>query len=324
MATSNDGVNGGDSGTSEQTERADAMPLAPSRWLRGLVASRTPELWLTILLLEIAALAALLWCSLAHVSWLPSAGHVLGGVLPVIVPWAAALGGATHALWGLVFHWAKYRDDSASTQASAMGQGWKWNAFYPTRIILGAIFGTVATLIVVYVTKSVELGDGVISSTGKVVLFVIAFVVGFRQEYFQALVERVAAIILASPKRDDDPAPKDGGPSLALSGPTEFGNVADDAAESHEFWVENLTDRAVKNAEVRMSGKDAGAFTVAPDGGKIPGDPRGPLARVHGRARGGEGHLVRSHARGAQERQAGRLGGAERQGGRRAGEDARA
>jgi hypothetical protein len=205
---------------------------------------------------------------------------VIGGVLPVIVPWAAALGGVTNALYGLVFHWSQYRGDTAAGQAAAADQRWRWSAFYPTRIILGAIFGTVATLIVVYVTKSVEIGTGVISGAGIVVLFVIAFVVGFRQDYFKELIKRVAAIILATPDKDEDArAPKKDGAVLVIDGSTAYGPVAVGSPQTFELWVANRTDRTVDELVATVSGKDAAAFSVNPTDGALKPLPAG-MSRV--------------------------------------------
>lgn len=239
---------------------------AQASLMEGWVATRTPELWLAVVLVEIAALAWILYCSLTDAAWLPSAGHVIGGVLPVIVPWAAALGGATHALYSLVFHWSEYRGNTAY----ASQQGWKWNAYYPTRVILGAVFGTVAALIVVFVTKTVELGDGAISSSGKAVLFVVAFVVGFQQDYFRALIERVAAILFVTPDKDDyRPRDGGGGATLAISGKTSFGNVREDKPKPLEFWIDNLTEREVRNVTVTLGGRDPAAFKVEPTDGEL-------------------------------------------------------
>lgn len=108
-------------------------------------------------------------------------------VLPMWVPWAGALGGSFVSLVGVTSHTRDWRPSLAY-----------WHLARP---VLGAFSGTIGVLIVVLVVKSVTP-----STTGSTALYdkpgiatltVIAFVIGFREATFRALVERVVDVILA-------------------------------------------------------------------------------------------------------------------------------
>lgn len=164
-----------------------------------------PDAIFGILVGEIVILAALMIASLVHTPGLVTAGTVYGGVLPIVAPWAGAIGGAAFALHGLVYHWKSYREPHEMPGARPHGaptpddQKWTWNAVYLASTFLGAIFGTAAALIVVYLTKSVAIGEGAISPSGKIIIAIIALVVGFQQTYFITLIKKVGAIIFADP-----------------------------------------------------------------------------------------------------------------------------
>jgi hypothetical protein len=116
-------------------------------------------------------------------------------VVPLWVPWAGALGGATISLVGIVKH------------ATDWDPGyWLWHLARP---LLGGVSGTIGVLIVVLVIKSVVASPvaappGAAPATAQVaydgpgiaILAVMAFVIGFREETFRHLIERVADVIL--------------------------------------------------------------------------------------------------------------------------------
>src|SRR3954462_8607766 len=100
--------------------------------------------WLVILL----ALLILYWRDWWLLSELTDP---LGGLMPLIVPWAGALGGVTVSLMGTARH----------------SRDWdgQWNLWHALRPFLGAVAGTVAFLIVVIVLRlagGMEEGDNLV------------------------------------------------------------------------------------------------------------------------------------------------------------------
>jgi hypothetical protein len=115
-------------------------------------------------------------------------------VVPLWVPWAGALGGATISLVGIVKHAQDWDPD--------------YYLWHLARPLLGGVSGTIGVLIVVLLIKSVTAsptapanGDAAAAPVaydgpGIAILAVIAFVIGFREETFRHLIERVADVIL--------------------------------------------------------------------------------------------------------------------------------
>jgi len=116
-------------------------------------------------------------------------------VVPLWVPWAGALGGAMISLVGIVKHTTDWDPGY-----------WLWHLARP---LLGGVSGTIGVLIVVLVIKSVVSSPaaapaGAAPATTQVgydapgiaILAVMAFVIGFREETFRHLIERVADVIL--------------------------------------------------------------------------------------------------------------------------------
>jgi hypothetical protein len=108
-------------------------------------------------------------------------------VLPLWVPWAGALGGSFISLVGVTGHTRNWRPSLAY-----------WHLARP---VLGAFSGTIGVLIVVLVVKSVTPSTSgttaLYDNPGIATLAVIAFVIGFREATFRALIERVVDVILA-------------------------------------------------------------------------------------------------------------------------------
>jgi hypothetical protein len=116
-------------------------------------------------------------------------------VVPLWVPWAGALGGATISLVGIVKHAQNWDPD--------------YYLWHLARPLLGGVCGTIGVLIVVLLIKSVTASPTTPASGGAAaavpvaydgpgiaILAVIAFVIGFREETFRHLIERVADVIL--------------------------------------------------------------------------------------------------------------------------------
>ncbi len=228
------------------------------------VSSRRPGFILSFLTLEFLALV---FAVIAYyLNWwdLHRFPAVLGGVLPLLVPWGGALGGICNAMIGVSRHWIDFDPDRRSYQAR------RWNAWYLVQLPIGAAFGTVATLIVVLFLGSIgttATGDIDITPRGVAVLFVIAFVIGYRQDVFRRLVERVVDVVLVpgtSAETHDDE-----GFSLT---PTrlDFGKVTVGSVEHNKVVVKNHGRGLIRlpSAAVEVP---KGAFKVTGPVGNIAG-----------------------------------------------------
>jgi hypothetical protein len=126
--------------------------------------------------------------------WLLTLGplHELGSswepYLPVWVPFGGALGGALISLVGVAMHtveWNSYR----------------YAYWHLLRPLLGMLSGSVAVIIVLFVLKGIfpdalPQPDGRYSTSGTFIMFVIAFVVGYREQTFRELVRKVVDVLL--------------------------------------------------------------------------------------------------------------------------------
>lgn len=110
------------------------------------------------------------------------------GVLPVWVPLGGALGGCFVSLVGVAMH----------------GLDWdsmKYGYWHLVRPLLGMMSGSVAVLALVFVLKGVAptvmpASGTPFTASGIAVLFVMAFIVGYREETFRELVKRVVDVML--------------------------------------------------------------------------------------------------------------------------------
>ncbi len=147
-----------------------------------------------ILLVHVLATLPVLFYLLYQYTHVPAAEGIKGqafsfqSTLPLWVPWAGALGGTTVSLVGVAHH-------------SADWNGPKYALWHLLRPLLGMITGTLAVLILLFVIRGV-VGEVNLPATGKpydnaglAVLFVLAFVVGFREETFIELVKRVVDVL---------------------------------------------------------------------------------------------------------------------------------
>jgi hypothetical protein len=134
---------------------------------------------------------------------------VIDGVVPMVVPWAGALGGVSISVVGLANHWPRWGATSvarAEAPRSDLEQRQQFNAWHLTRPWGGAVFGTFGALIVVLVTKSVSSTTSAtvdVTPTGAATLATIAFVIGYREKTFRLLVERVVDTILGPGSTND-------------------------------------------------------------------------------------------------------------------------
>jgi hypothetical protein len=140
--------------------------------------SRPPTWIFVVEIIYLAILVALLiiygrWSSLRD--WVPDPV----GTIPLGVLWWGAVGAVTVSLTGIFDH----RRD--------------WDPYYRNwhlaRPAIGAVMGGVAYLIFTTLIRST---DAAVQEKGKPVYYVIAFVVGYREETFRRLIKRVTDVLL--------------------------------------------------------------------------------------------------------------------------------
>jgi len=119
------------------------------------------------------------------------------GVLPIGVPFFGALGATLISLVGVTDH----RTD--------WDLGYKY--WHYTRPLVGAVVGTVGCLIFLVIVRAAA--EKSASTTPDDLTFcVIAFVLGYREETFRALVKRLVDTILEPAKKEPDPPANPPGP----------------------------------------------------------------------------------------------------------------
>lgn len=163
-------------------------PHGEPAWLRTPLACRGPafvfKLDLVYLAVVLVALPAM-WAN--EVGHLPRhLGNPVAGIVPVGVLMAGALGGITISLYGVFQHNDRWRSSL--------------NFWHVARPFMGALLGSIG--FVLYVATIQATGSNVelsrTQATGEKLLFyyVIAFVVGYREETFRELIKRAADLIL--------------------------------------------------------------------------------------------------------------------------------
>lgn len=135
--------------------------------------------------LILVSFGLLLWFTSApdrvpHFTW--------DNVVPLWVPFGGWLGGITISIVGVATHTHDWNRQ-------------QYGYWHLARPLLGLLTGTVAVLIVLFIIKGVSgspipSGEETYEPSGVAVLFVLAFVVGYREETFRELVKRVLDVIL--------------------------------------------------------------------------------------------------------------------------------
>jgi len=118
----------------------------------------------------------------------PNAGAtVFGGIVPIGVPWFGALGAVTISLEGVF----------------AYNNNWdkKFNYWHIGRPIFGAVLGIVAFFLFVVIVSAAGstpkfLDGGSATQKDYIIFYVVAFLVGYREETFRELIKRATDLIL--------------------------------------------------------------------------------------------------------------------------------
>jgi hypothetical protein len=176
--------------------------------------------------------------------------------MPLVVPWAGALGGLSISIVGVSRNFRKWgpKIDTSKPvrEHEGLEQHLDWNAWHLTRPLVGTIFGTFAVLIVVFVIGTIGVAqDGSIDITpaGAATLMVIAFVIGYRERTFRLLIERVVDTIFG-------PGPDtEAGTSYDLT-PTQldFEDVALNSSKILKVSIRNNGQGLLRMGAVTVSG----------------------------------------------------------------------
>jgi hypothetical protein len=113
---------------------------------------------------------------------------MLGGMLPIAVPWFGALGAVTISLEG-IFLWNDQWDR-------------KYNYWHIGRPLFGAVLGIVAYFIFIVTVATSGTSPkfldtpGTASAKDFIIYYIVAFLVGYREETFRELIKRATDLIL--------------------------------------------------------------------------------------------------------------------------------
>jgi hypothetical protein len=183
--------------------------------------------------------------------------YMLGGLLPLAVPWFGALGAVTISLAGVFF----YSD-----------QGWdkKYNYWHIGRPLFGAVLGVVAYFIFILIVSSAGSPIAIFSASPPkskdcIIYYVLAFLVGYREETFRELIQRATDLILkpsAPPAVASLPSVsfKLAGSVLAVAN---FGHQAAGSATKWTIDIENDGKAALTSPAIALENGSATQFTAS-------------------------------------------------------------
>ncbi|HEY5979964.1 MAG TPA: hypothetical protein VIT41_10045 [Microlunatus sp.] len=185
-------------------------------------------------------------------------GGLLQQVFPVIVPWAGAVGGATNAIRGLVANWRRYADTGGAQSARASAHRLRWNAWALLQPVLGAVYGSIAVLIVALVLGTLGSADKLdTSANGQLMMMVVAFIVGYRQKTFHDLVTRSVNVLFGpgDPASDNDEGGT-GTVSITVD-PTELSlETGPQQPTSGTVTITNLSSSIIPKDQILLTLKD--------------------------------------------------------------------
>jgi len=182
---------------------------------------------------------------------------MLGGILPIAVPWFGALGAVTISLSGVFF----FSD-----------QGWdkRYNYWHIGRPLFGAVLGIVAYFLFILILGSAGTSVPILDPNPAVKLapkdyiiyYVLAFLVGYREETFRELIERVTDLILkpGTPGNDQPSVTfkQAGNPASAW----DFGQVAAGGSPTISIEIANAGKASVQSPNVALDSTSAPEFSI--------------------------------------------------------------
>ncbi len=219
--------------------------------------------------LELAYMAMLFAIGAVYMTCLPQVDndtYLMGGIVPCAIPWFGALGAVLIGLEGVFTHNKEW--DS------------KYNYWHIARPIIGAVLGFVAFFISVLLLKSsgtspafLNPGSPKYSSADLVLFYVLAFLVGYREETFRELIKRATDLILAQTTQGP-PIPK---LMFIFDGLVEyrgnFGATALSTSVVKKILLKNTGTADLEHAVISFTNvpSDPGAFTLVENPLKEPG-----------------------------------------------------
>jgi hypothetical protein len=246
---------------------------------RGRIARLGPSFFFVLALLYLAVLLLLAVGREAKFWFLDDLHDPIAGVLPLGVPWFGALGAVTLSLYGVFDHNDHWEP--------------KWNYWHIARPLVGIVLAIVAYFVFITLISSTGLtprtSAATTSSTTTTTLgpttttapaaqpggsppgpssllpyYVLAFLVGFREDTFRNLIKRAADILLGPGDAGAPPAGITVNPS-----PVDFGNVPVKGEKVETVTVTNsgTGDLRVYPSTATSPGTElsdeAGVFSVA-------------------------------------------------------------
>ena len=207
--------------------------------------------------LELAYMALLIALGGVYMTcWPPNDDPVnlIGGIVPFAVPWFGALGAVLIGLEAVFMH----------------NKNWdsRFNYWHIARPIMGAVLGFVAFFVMVLLIKSSGANpafltpkDPNFSSTDLILYYVLAFLVGYREETFRELIKRASDLILTSspPASSAPPTPQ---LTFLINGRAEtngdFGGTAVNSASRRQIVVQNSGTTDLEDAEATITNESPG------------------------------------------------------------------
>lgn len=235
--------------------RSEVRSGTGSETSRGRIASLGPAFFFVLALVYLMVLLLLAVGREAGIWFLDDLHDPIAGVLPLGVPWFGALGAVTLSLYGVFDH----------------NDHWdpKWNYWYIARPLVGIILAIIAYFIFITLINSTGLtprtsaattststttsttfeptttvnpttsipGQAGGNATGPstlLVYYVLAFIVGFREDTFRSLIKRAADVLLGP----GDSGPPPAGITINPS-PVQFENAPTGAIQMATVTVTN-------------------------------------------------------------------------------------
>ncbi|MEJ7595350.1 MAG: hypothetical protein WKF77_27840 [Planctomycetaceae bacterium] len=205
--------------------------------------------------LELAYMAMLIALGAVYMTcWPPNDNvvNLIGGIVPFAIPWFGALGAVLIGLEGVFMHNKEW--DS------------KYNYWHIARPLIGAVLGFVAFFIMVLLIKSsgasptfLTPNNPKFTSTDLVLFYVLAFLVGYREETFRELIKRATDLILTS----STPVPA--APQVIFlvadqqKTSIDFGSKVVNTASTIQIVVKNSGTGDLENAEATITNELPGS-----------------------------------------------------------------
>ena len=173
--------------------------------------------------------------------------ELIGGMLPVAVPWFGAMGAVMISLQGVFCFNDKWEA--------------KYNYWHIARPVFGAVLGIVAFYFFVLITMAAGTKPQFLTPSNNqedrselIIYYVLAFLVGYREETFRELITRVTDLIF----KPSGTAPASPAVTFKVDGKSQpamidFGNVKQNTESTKTVEIENSGNVAITQSIVTVS-----------------------------------------------------------------------